>query len=96
MARSQQPLVPERMLMMGGTEGTGAPLAGLSLFGRLLSLLLAEKAGLDLDGSGLSGQHLHELERFVEGFAASSGAVPAGAGDAAASQAAAAGETSAK
>jgi uncharacterized membrane protein YqiK len=97
MARSQQPLVPERMLMMGGADGgNGAPLAGLSLFGRLLSLLLAEKAGLDLGSDGVAGQNLHELERFVEGFAASGGTVPAGAGNAAASQAAAAGENPVK
>jgi uncharacterized membrane protein YqiK len=71
MARSQQPLVPERMLMMGA-DGGGAPLAGLSLFGKLLSLLLAEKAGLDL-GAAPGVSNLSELERFVERFAAGGG-----------------------
>jgi hypothetical protein len=79
MARSQQPLVPERMLMMGG-DGGAAPLAGLSLFGKLLSMLLAEKAGLDLADSGLDASNLRELERFVEGFTASGGRSPAAEG----------------
>jgi uncharacterized membrane protein YqiK len=76
MARSQQPLVPERMLMMGGDGGT-APLAGLSLFGKLLSMLLAEKAGLDLADGSVDASGLKELERFVEGFAAGTDAPPA-------------------
>ena len=79
MARSQQPLVPERMLMMGGDGGT-APLAGLSLFGKLLSMLLAEKAGLDLGDGAPDTSSLKELERFVEGFAARAGAPPAAEG----------------
>jgi len=47
MAHSQQPLVPERVLMSGG-DGSGGPLASLSLFGKLLTLLLADKAGMPL------------------------------------------------
>jgi uncharacterized membrane protein YqiK len=79
MARSQQPLVPERMLLMGA-DGGGAPLAGLSLFGKLLSMLLAEKAGLDLGADGAAG--LKDLEDFVQRFASAQPAGPAAAGGA--------------
>ena len=48
MAQSRQPLVPERVLTMGG--GDGARQA--SLFGNLLMLLLSDKAGLDLSKEG--------------------------------------------
>ena len=44
LARSQQPLVPERLVVLGGGDGdnAGAPL--MSTVQRLLALLLAEKA----------------------------------------------------
>jgi uncharacterized membrane protein YqiK len=71
MARSQQPLVPQRVLMMGG-EGQANPMAATSLFGRLLSMLLAEKAGVTV---GDSAADLAELEQFVDGLAS----VPASA-----------------
>jgi uncharacterized membrane protein YqiK len=48
MARSQQPLVPERVLMMGG-GGEGA-LNATSLFGKVLALMLAERAGVGVEG----------------------------------------------
>ena len=40
-------------------------------------MLLAEKAGLDLADGGRDASNLRELERFVEGFAASGGQPPA-------------------
>jgi uncharacterized membrane protein YqiK len=62
MARSQQPLVPERVLMMGA-DGNGGPVAGMSLFGKLLALLLAEKGGLGLAGQA---EGAGDLEQFVD------------------------------
>jgi multidrug efflux pump subunit AcrA (membrane-fusion protein) len=67
MAHSQQPLVPERMLLMG-RDGQAAE-GGLGLFGPLLAMLLAEKSGFDLEGTASGGASLRDLERFVEGFA---------------------------
>jgi hypothetical protein len=65
MAHRQQALVPERVLMMGG--GDGSPLTAVSLFGKLLALLLADKAGMGLEGDGAE---LTQLRRAVEGFGA--------------------------
>ncbi|MBX7103027.1 MAG: hypothetical protein K1X57_03030 [Gemmataceae bacterium] len=54
LANSQQPLVPQKVFMAGG--GDGSPNAGgaTGLLGTLISLLVAEKSGFDLkdDGSG--------------------------------------------
>jgi uncharacterized membrane protein YqiK len=83
MARSQQPLVPQRVLMMGG-DGNGGPEAGMSLFGKLLALLLAEKGGLDL--AGQAGE-TKNLEQFVDALTGS--VDPAGAGATSAGAAAA-------
>lgn len=68
-AKSAQPLVPERLLMMGGQgEGEGVPagLGGSSVFGQLLTLLLAEKAGLSLTEAVGSSD---ELQRFSDELA---------------------------
>ncbi len=46
LSESKQPLVPERLLMAGGADGKSAS----NLMGTLLSLLVAEKSGLSLDG----------------------------------------------
>jgi uncharacterized membrane protein YqiK len=62
MAHSQQPLVPERVLMMGGEGQDGAP-AGVSLFGRLMALLLAEKGGI---GIGAQEGVPADVEQFVD------------------------------
>jgi uncharacterized membrane protein YqiK len=62
MARSQQPLVPERVLMMGGEGQDGAP-AGVSLFGKLMALLLAEKGGI---GIGAQENAPADVEQFVD------------------------------
>jgi len=62
MVHSQQPLVPERVLLMGG-EGQDGASAGVSLFGRLLALLLAEKGGI---GVGAQDQVPADVEQFVD------------------------------
>jgi uncharacterized membrane protein YqiK len=62
MVHSQQPLVPERVLMMGG-EGQDGASAGVSLFGRLMALLLAEKGGIGVGGQdGVPA----DVEQFVD------------------------------
>jgi uncharacterized membrane protein YqiK len=63
MARSQQPLVPQRVLMMGGVDGNGGPVAGTGLFGQVLALLLAEKGGL---GFASQAGDTGDLEQFVD------------------------------
>ena len=66
MAQSRQPLVPERVLTMGG--GDGARQA--SLFGNLLMLLLSDKAGLDLaKEGGEADSTLRDLESLVDKMA---------------------------
>jgi hypothetical protein len=47
LSRSQQPLVPQSLMLMGGRDGQGA-MSATSLAGNLISLLLAEKAGLNM------------------------------------------------
>ena len=48
-AQSAQPLVPERLLVMGGEAGKdGDSPVVLNVFGQLLGLLLSEKAGLGI------------------------------------------------
>ena len=61
MAKSQQPLVPERMLLMGG-DGRETAVGSTSLLGQILALLLSEKAGLDLQGDA---EVLADLERHA-------------------------------
>ena len=63
-ARSAQPLVPERLFLMGGAKD-GDPKAdftSVSTLGQLLTLLLAEKAGI---GVTEKSQDLEELEKFT-------------------------------
>jgi uncharacterized membrane protein YqiK len=62
MVHSQQPLVPERVLMMG-SEGANGASAGVSLFGRLMALLLAEKGGI---GVGALDNVPADVEQFVD------------------------------
>jgi uncharacterized membrane protein YqiK len=62
LVHSQQPLVPERVLMMGG-EGQDGASAGVSLFGRLMALLLAEKGGI---GIGAPDGVPADVEQFVD------------------------------
>jgi uncharacterized membrane protein YqiK len=63
-AQSAQPIVPERLLIMGGGDGGGkTDLTGTNVFGQLITLLLAEKAGMSLsEGTGSSD----ELQKFSD------------------------------
>ncbi len=63
-AKSTQPLVPERLLLMGGAKDgeTKADFASVSTLGQLLTLLLSEKAGMGITGKS---QDLEELEKFT-------------------------------
>ena len=63
-AKSAQPLVPERLLLMGGAkDGEGkTDFTSVSSLGQLLTLLLAEKAGI---GITEKSQDLEELEKFT-------------------------------
>jgi uncharacterized membrane protein YqiK len=47
LAKSQQPLVPQSLMMMAGQDGQGA-MNSSSLAGNLIGLLLAEKGGINL------------------------------------------------
>ncbi len=63
-ARSAQPLVPERLLVMGaGGDGEKADLGSTNVFGQLLTLLLAEKAGVSFEGKAPG---LQDLEKFAQ------------------------------
>jgi uncharacterized membrane protein YqiK len=49
LTKSTQPLVPERLAILGGTNGNGhGPSESGGLFGKLVALMLAEKSGVDL------------------------------------------------
>jgi uncharacterized membrane protein YqiK len=63
-ARSAQPIVPERLFVMG-TRGDGekADLGSSNVLSQLLALLLAEKAGLGIEEKP---RGLEELEKFSE------------------------------
>ncbi len=52
LSKSAQPLVPHFMVGSGGSDGNGASLGGQGLLGTLISLLVAEKTGLKIDGNG--------------------------------------------
>jgi len=66
--------VPERVLMMG-TDGQEGATAGVSLFGRLMALLLAEKGGI---GVGAPPRAPADVEQFVDALtAAAKPAAPA-------------------
>ena len=64
-SKSAQPIVPERLLVMGGENGGGEKmdLGSSNVFGRLIALLLAEKAGF---GTEEKSKGLEDLERFAE------------------------------
>jgi hypothetical protein len=64
-AHSAQPIVPERLLVMGGGGGDGerTDLSTSNVFGQLITLLLAEKAGLSLS-EAVGGSE--ELQRFSD------------------------------
>ncbi len=54
LSHSTQPLVPERLFVMGGQNGKESP--ALGLLNQLLSLLVSEKAGLGLDSPKSAGE----------------------------------------
>ncbi|HTS17450.1 MAG TPA: SPFH domain-containing protein [Verrucomicrobiae bacterium] len=64
-ARSTQPIVPERVFIMGGGkdgEGTG-DLGSVNLLSQLLAMILSEKAGI---GMTEKSPGLESLEKFAE------------------------------
>jgi hypothetical protein len=63
-SKSSQPLVPERLLLMGGAKDGEAKtdFTSVSALGQLLTLLLAEKAGIGLTEKS---QDLEQLEKFT-------------------------------
>ena len=69
MAHSQQPLVPQRVLMMGG-EGQDGAASGVSLFGKLMALLLSEKGGI---GVAAPGSGPSDAEQFVDALTSATG-----------------------
>jgi len=63
-ARSAQPIVPERLFVVGGEAGgSGTTVGGSNIVSQLLALLLAEKAGL---GIADTGKATTELENFAK------------------------------
>ncbi|MCE5245429.1 hypothetical protein LLG88_00700 [bacterium] len=87
-AQSAQPIVPERLFVLGGGAGerpeTGAAGGGANVLNQLLALLLAEKAGF---APGEAPRGLDELERYAEELTRrfARGEAPAPGGDAPAS-----------
>jgi hypothetical protein len=66
-AQSAQPIVPERLLVMGGgADGAGATAGASNVLSQLVALLLAERAGIPLTGDDRA---LLELEKAVHAAA---------------------------
>jgi hypothetical protein len=65
-AHSAQPIVPERMLVMGGGDGVAAAAGTSSVLNQLVALLLAERAGV---GVAADEKALAELEKAVKAAA---------------------------
>jgi len=66
-ASSAQPLVPERLLVMGGSGGGDkADIGSSNVFSQFLTLLLAEKSGL---GVTESGKGMEDLEKLTASLA---------------------------
>jgi len=71
-ATSTQPIVPERLLVMGGgTDGGGVAGASSNVLSQLVALLLAEKAGV---GFASNEAALAELDRALHAAAAAGAA----------------------
>jgi uncharacterized membrane protein YqiK len=60
-SQSAQPIVPERLLVMGG-NGEKQDLGSFNIFNQFLTLLLAEKSGLAVGGDGKA---MDDLERLT-------------------------------
>jgi uncharacterized membrane protein YqiK len=66
-AQSAQPIVPERLLVMGGgTDGAGETAGSSNVLSQLVALLLAEKAGIPF---AVDEKALAELDRAVRAAA---------------------------
>jgi hypothetical protein len=65
-ARSAHPIVPERLLVMGGGDGAKLDLGSSNVLTQLLTLLLAEKSGLGVAGEG---KDMAELEKLTASLA---------------------------
>jgi len=65
-AKSAQPIVPERLFVMGGSGGEKMDIASSNLFSQFLTLLLADKAGMGI-AEGAKG--LEELEKLTASLA---------------------------
>jgi len=64
-SKSAQPIVPERLLVMGGAGDGGEKmdLGSSNVFGKLIGLLLAEKSGF---GTEEKAKGLEDLEKYAE------------------------------
>jgi hypothetical protein len=60
-AGSAQPIVPERLLVMGGAGGEKLDLGSSNVFSQFLTLLLAEKSGIGVTESGKGVEDLEKL-----------------------------------
>jgi uncharacterized membrane protein YqiK len=65
-AGSAQPIVPERLLVMGGASGEKLDLGSSNVFSQFLTLLLAEKSGI---GMTEGGKGMEELEKLTASMA---------------------------
>jgi uncharacterized membrane protein YqiK len=70
-AGSAQPIVPERLLVMGGAAGEKVDLGSSNVLSQVLTLLLSEKSGLGIGDGNKDMQDLEKLtaslvERFQE------------------------------
>ncbi len=77
LAQSVQPLVPERLLVMGesGREGGGAQ--GYGLFQQLMALMLSEKAGVSLEENEKAAAEIQKsIKAMQQQFAATPAAQP--------------------
>jgi uncharacterized membrane protein YqiK len=70
-ASSAQPIVPERLLVMGGDGAAGGAAGASNVLNQLVALLLAEKAGV---GVAQDAGALAELDRAVHDAARAAGA----------------------
>ncbi len=91
-SKSAQPLVPERLFMVGGSGGGsngngdgnghsgGMDVAPTGVMGQLVSLLLAEKAGVNIGDGGKGMEELETLAReLTKKYATGTAAEPAAA-----------------
>ena len=64
-SKSAQPLVPERLFVVGGKDGDGksGDLGNVSMLNQLIALLLAEKSGINLTSKP---EDMVGLEKFTE------------------------------